>query len=95
MALTFSSAPYFNDYDPANNHYDVLFRPGFSLQARELGALQSILQEQVRRFGNHIFKEGSMVIPGQVVVDQSVQYIKVDPTFGEYRDWETDRKSVV
>lgn len=82
MALTFSSAPYFNDYDPAKKEYDVLFRPGYSLQARELGALQSILQEQIRRFGKHIFKDGSMVIPGQIVIDQSVQFVKVLPTYG-------------
>ena len=28
--------------------------------------LQSILQNQIEQFGNHIFKEGSVVIPGQV-----------------------------
>lgn len=89
MALTFSSAPYFNDYDPANKEYDVLVRPGYSLQARELNALQSILQEQVRRFGKHVFKEGSMVIPGQIVIDQSVQYVKVNPTYsGNPVAWE-------
>ena len=44
--------------------YRVLFKPGFPVQARELTTLQSILQNQVESFGNNIFKEGSMVLPG-------------------------------
>ena len=34
------------------------------IQARELTQLQSILQNQVERHGSHMFKEGSIVIPG-------------------------------
>ena len=36
----------------------------FTLQARELTQLQSILQNQIEKFGTHMFKEGAMVIPG-------------------------------
>jgi hypothetical protein len=58
-------SPYFDDFDQNKNYYKVLFKPGFPVQARELTTLQSILQNQIENFGDHIFKEGSKVIPGQ------------------------------
>ncbi len=81
MALTFGNGPYYNDYSAASDHYAVLARPGYALQARELNVLQSILEEQIRRFGKHIFRDGSMVIPGQITMDQNVQYVKINPTY--------------
>ena len=41
------------------NFHRVLFRPAFAVQARELTQLQTILQNQIERFGEHIFKDGS------------------------------------
>ena len=57
-------APYFDDFDPVNDYHRVLFKPGYPVQARELTTLQSILQNQIERFGQHFFKEGEKVIPG-------------------------------
>ena len=57
-------SPYFDDYDPSDDFYRVLFKPGVPVQARELTTLQSILQNQIEKFGQHFFKEGSKVIPG-------------------------------
>ena len=57
-------APYYDDFAEDKNFHRVLFRPGYSVQARELTALQSILQNQVERHGRHMFKEGTIVIPG-------------------------------
>ena len=51
-----------------NDFYRVLFRPGFAVQARELTTLQTILQNQIEQFGNHFFKEGTIVIPGQCCI---------------------------
>ena len=59
-------SPYYDDFDPNNQFYKVLFKPGFPVQARELTTLQSGLQNQLESFGNHIFKDGSMVIPGGI-----------------------------
>ena len=70
--------PYYDDFDKAKNFYKVLFRPGHPVQARELTGLQSILQNQVESFGKHIFKEGSMVIPGGVEYDASYFSVKVN-----------------
>ena len=42
----FNVTPYWDNYDPEDDFYRVLFRPGFAVQARELTTLQSILQNQ-------------------------------------------------
>ena len=62
-------APYFDDFNEDNNFVRTLFRPGFAIQARELTQLQSVLQNQIERHGNHIFKDGAMVIPCQISLD--------------------------
>ena len=71
-------SPYYDDFNKDNNFYKVLFRPGRPVQARELSTLQSILQNQVESFGSHVFKEGSMVIPGGVFFDDSYFSVKVE-----------------
>ena len=71
-------SPYYDDFDKAKNYYKVLFKPGYPVQARELTGLQSILQNQVESFGNHVFKEGSMVIPGSVTYDSTYFSCKVN-----------------
>ena len=74
-------SPYFDDFDPENNYYKVLFKPGYPVQARELTSLQSILQNQVEQFGNHIFKEGSVVIPGQLSLDNPFHAVEIESEF--------------
>lgn len=59
-------APYYDDFNESKNFHRVLFRPGYAVQARELTQLQTILQNQIERFGRHIFENGSPVIGGEV-----------------------------
>ena len=59
-------APYYDDHVSSKNYVRTLFRPGFAIQAREITQLQTQLQHQIEQHGTHIFKEGAMVIPGQV-----------------------------
>ena len=73
-------SPYYDDFDKAKNFYKVLFQPGYPVQARELTGLQSLLQNQIESFGKHIFKEGSMVIPGGVEYDPNYFAAKVNST---------------
>ena len=74
-------APYFDDFNQNDNYHKVLFRPGYSIQARELTTLQSILQNQIERHGRHTFKEGSVVIPGQVSYSNAYASLKIESTF--------------
>ena len=77
-------SPYFDDFSEPSigakdkNYYKVLFQPGKPIQTRELNTLQSILQNQIESFGSHIFKEGSMVIPGNVTYDNQFHAVKVN-----------------
>ena len=74
-------SPYFDDFDANKNFYKVLFKPGQPVQARELTTLQSILQNQIETFGNHIFKEGSLVIPGGLNYIPNLIGVQIQPTF--------------
>ena len=84
MASTtdFNVAPYWDTFNIDNDFYRVLFRPGFAVQARELTTLQTILQNQIEQFGNHFFKDGTIVIPGSVAYDYKYFAVKLQPTFG-------------
>jgi len=73
-------APYFDDFDPNNNYHRVLFKPGYPVQARELTGLQSILQNQIQKFGQHFFKEGAKVIPGNTAYSQSYYAVELNNT---------------
>lgn len=61
--------PFYDDYDESKKFQRILFRPQpIKVQTRELNQMQSILQNQIERFGNHIFKEGSVVVSGGLTV---------------------------
>ena len=59
-------APYFDDFDTTNNYCKILFKPGLPVQARELTGIQSVLQDQIEKFGQHVFKDGASVTGGGV-----------------------------
>ena len=75
--LDFNTEPYNDDFDENNKFYRILFRPSFAVQARELTQMQTILQNQIKRNGDHIFKQGAMVIPGQISIDTKYSYVKL------------------
>jgi hypothetical protein len=74
-------SPYFDDFDSNKNYHKVLFKPGYPVQARELTTLQSILQDQIEKFGNHVFKEGSVVIPGQLSYNNQFKFVKIENSY--------------
>jgi hypothetical protein len=74
-------SPYFDDFDANNDYYKVLFKPGYPIQARELTSLQSILQNQVEKFGQHFFKEGAKVIPGNISYNQFYYAVELNNTY--------------
>ena len=75
--LDFNTEPYFNDFDEDNKFYSILFRPSVAVQARELNQFQTILQNQIKQQGNHIFKNGSVVVPGEFDIKHKIDYIKL------------------
>jgi len=73
----FNVSPYFDDYTEDKKFHRVMYRPAFAVQARELTTQQSITQSQIERFGDHMFKHGAMVIPGQIVYDGVYSAVKL------------------
>lgn len=69
--------PYYDDFDETKNFHRILFRPGFGVQARELTQIQSILQNQIDRFGQHVFKEGSVVTGIESFYNRHADYVKI------------------
>ena len=78
--INLNVSPYYDDYDSEKNFHKVLYKPGFPVQARELSTQQSILQNQIESFGDHIFKEGSVVIPGGIGFDNQFNAVKLNNT---------------
>ena len=72
-----SVAPYYDDNDIENNYHRIIFRPGYAVQARELTQIQTMIQDQINRFGKHVFKEGSIVLGGSFSLETKFAYVKV------------------
>jgi hypothetical protein len=79
--INLNVAPYFDDFNANNDYHKVLFKPGAPVQARELTTLQSILQNQINKFGQHFFKEGAKVIPGNTGYTQLYYCVQLQNTF--------------
>jgi hypothetical protein len=69
--------PYFDDYDENKNFHRVLFKPSVAVQARELTQLQTILQNQIERFGDNIYKTGTIIKGCSLTTDDQYYYIKL------------------
>ena len=77
------SNPYYDDFNPAKKFVRVMSRPGFPLQAREITQLQTILQNQIERFGDHFFEEGASVNGGEITETNGVAIRLKDTDFTE------------
>ena len=64
--LNLNSFPYFDDFDESKNYKKVLFKPGVSVQARELTTLQSSIQNQLEAFSDTAFFDGQIVEGGSL-----------------------------
>lgn len=78
--INLNASPYYDDYDNEKDFHKVLYKPGFPVQARELTSQQSILQNQIENFGDHVFKDGSVVIPGGIAFDNQYNAVKLNST---------------
>lgn len=79
--LDLNISPYFDDFKRDNNYHKVLFKPGYPVQARELTTLQSMLQSQIEEFGNHFFKEGSLVTGGGATYIQDLPCVLLQASY--------------
>jgi len=75
--INLNSTPYNDDFNASKGYYKVLFRPGYSIQSRELTTLQSVIQNQIENFGKSQYKQGQQVVPGEVSFNNKLNYVKL------------------
>ena len=84
MATTFTSATlsgsYDDDLDQDKGFHQILFNSGRALQARELTQLQSLIYQEMGRFGRNIFKEGAAVSSGGMAINAAHEFVKIAST---------------
>ena len=73
----FNVSPYYDDYADSKKFHRVMYRPAYAVQARELTTQQSITQNQIEKFADHMFEHGAMVIPGQIEPDFHYNAVKL------------------
>lgn len=76
-----SRRPYFDDFDEKSQYTRVLFKPGTAVQARELNQTQSILQDQINKFGRNIYQEGTVVEGCIFAFDNKSSYVKIEDSY--------------
>ena len=69
---------YRDDWKDSDNYHRILFNNGRSLQARELTQMQTILQNQVTKSGDFLFKDGSPISGGQINLSIAAEYVKLN-----------------
>jgi hypothetical protein len=80
LETNFNISPYFDDFETSakqKNFHRVLFKPGLAVQTRELNTIQSIQQNQIERFADNIFVEGTIVDGCSFQYDANVAFIKL------------------
>jgi hypothetical protein len=92
MPITTYNTEYYDDFstpDVTNgktpddkNYLRILFKPGYSVQVRELNQMQSILQSQIDKFGGSVWKNGAAVIGGTVTFDNNISAIDISAVSG-------------
>lgn len=80
----YNIAPYYDDFDETKNFLRIMFRPGVSVQARELTQLQTALQAQIDKLGQYNFQDGSRVVGGKASLNLEYDFIKLEDSVSAY-----------
>ena len=80
ITINTNQEPYYDDFDDDKNFHQVMYKPALPVQARELTTQQSILRDQIKKFGDHVFKNGSKVTGADLVLNLDFEYVKLSQT---------------
>ena len=72
--------PYYDDFDASKNYQKILFKPSFSVQARELTQLQTILGDQIQKVSDPLLDNGDYLVPGELTYMDDINYVKLSTT---------------
>jgi hypothetical protein len=78
---TFSTT-YYDDFRDSDNYHRLLFNDGRTLQARELTQSQTLINQDIRRFADNIYKEGAVIKPGGITVNDEYEFVKLNTSSG-------------
>ena len=81
LTTDFNVSPYYDDFDEAKKFFKILYRPSFSVQARELTQMQSILQNQIEQLGDYNFSDGDKVYGGEVSINTKINSLKLKTNY--------------
>ena len=79
--VNLNQSPYFDDFEDNKNFHQVLYKAALPVQARELTQEQSILRNQIKKFGDHVFQNGSKVTGGELVLNLEYEYVKLQAQY--------------
>ena len=79
--LDLNQTPYYEDFDETKNFHQVLYKPAVAVQARELTQSQTILRHQIKKFGDHVFENGSKVTGGELTLNLDYEYVKLQTQY--------------
>ena len=90
LSTNLNVSPYFDDFDPSKDYYRMIWKPGQSVQVREVNQLQDYTQTQIERFADNIFKRGTIIngcnftfhndYPYVKIIDSDINGLTIDPT---------------
>mgnify|MGYP006410578075 FL=1 len=81
LTQDFNISPYYDDFDESTNFHKILYRPGYSVQARELNQIQSILQTQLEKVGDSIYQDGSKILGAELILNNKINSLKLTPLY--------------
>ena len=77
LTTNLSVSPYFDDFDTNSDYYRILFKPATAVQVREMNQMQTMLQNQIEEFGDHILRSGTVLSGCQFAFKYSMPYVKI------------------
>lgn len=81
MTINFSASPFYDDYSEDKSYHRILFKPAVAVQTRELTQIQSQIQNQIKKFGDHVFQNGTVVLGGERFFESDLLSIKIDSSY--------------
>lgn len=71
---------YKDDHADSDGYHRILFNSGRALQARELTQLQTIVQKEITRLGQNVFKDGAPVNNAGSAFERKLEFVKIKAT---------------
>ena len=81
LTTDFNISPYYDDFDESKKFFKILYRPAFSVQARELTQMQTILQNQIEKLGDHNFSDGDRVSGGEISLNTDINSLQLQTNY--------------